>query len=659
VIAFNDKGLDAAAILGEGGMIAESYAPFEARPQQVQMAAAVSAAFNQKRKLVVEAGTGVGKSFAYLIPAIDQVVRKKGKALISTYTITLQEQLINKDIPFLINILETRFTACLAKGRNNYVCMRRLKFALQHERNLFDADGLMLTQLHQWALSTKNGSLSDVPFAPTAAAWDKVKSEHGNCRGRKCSSYGECFYWRARRELNGADIIVANHAMLFSDLILKADGASLLPDYNFIVIDEAHNLEQAAEDHFGIDISNHSVSFLLNGLYNPRTHKGILAYSGESKTVGLVKKCSDAAKNFFCGVEAWYEAAKEDTNGRTHAGFIDDSLSEPVRNLRLGLTKLANASKDEDFKFELLAGADRCRGLEDDIESFLRHSRPANVYWVEAQENRKKTIRLKSAPLNVGPDVKRVLFDEYESVALTSATLSSDGGAAKGGFGFFASRVGLEDFDQLKLGSPFDYEKNVTIYIEPDLPEPTEKDFEQAAAQTIKKYVRLTNGKAFILFTSYTMLNKMAELLSEWLDEQNIKLLKQGGGADRSRLLHEFKSGPASVLFGTDSFWQGVDVPGEALSNVIIVRLPFAVPNHPLLQGRLEEIKQNGGNPFFDYQLPSAIIKFKQGFGRLIRTKTDSGIVVILDSRIVRKPYGKQFLSAIPKCKINTVFMKK
>jgi ATP-dependent DNA helicase DinG len=659
VIAFNEKGIDAAAALGAGGLIAQSYAPFEARPQQVQMAAAVSKAFNQKHRLVVEAGTGVGKSFAYLIPAIDMVARKKGKVLISTYTITLQEQLINKDIPFLVNILPQPFTACLAKGRNNYVCMRRLKFALQHERNLFDADGLMLTQISQWALSTKNGSLSDLDFVPTAAAWDKVKSEHGNCRGRRCMNYNDCFYWRARRELDKADIIVANHAMLFSDLVLKDAGASFLPDYHFVVLDEAHNLEQAAEDHFGIDISNHSVSFLLNGLYNPRTHKGILAYSGETKTVGLVKKCSDAATVFFRSVAAWYEAARADTNGRTHPGFVDDSLSEPLKNLRLGLTKLANASKDEDFKFELLSGADRCKALEEDIGSFLKHSVPANVYWVEAEENRRKTVRLKSAPLNVGPDIKRVLFDEYESVVLTSATLSSEGVAGKSGFDFFSSRVGLDNFESLKLGSPFDYEKNVTIYIEPDLPEPTEKDFEQAAAETIKKYVRLTHGKAFVLFTSYTMLNKIADAIADWFSEQNIALLRQGSGVDRSRLLHEFKGGAASVLFGTDSFWQGVDVPGEALSNVIIVRLPFAVPNHPLLQGRLEEIRQNGGNPFFDYQLPSAIIKFKQGFGRLIRTKTDSGIVVILDSRIVRKPYGKQFLSAIPKCKINTVFAKK
>jgi ATP-dependent DNA helicase DinG len=659
VIAFDDNGLDIAAVLGPDGPIAKSYHQFEARPEQLQMALSVGNALSQHSKLVVEAGTGIGKSFAYLIPAIDQVVRKKGKVLISTYTITLQEQLINKDIPFLINILPKQFSACLAKGRNNYVCMRRLKFALQSQRNLFDADGLMLTQINEWALATKDGSLSDLPLAPTAVAWEKVKSEHGNCRGRKCRHFRYCFYWRARRNLDCADIIVANHAMFFSDLVLKAEGASLLPDYSFVVVDEAHNLEQVAEDHFGIDISNYSISFLLSGLYNPRTRKGILAYTDENKTIDLVKKCADAARIFFRSIEAWYGASREENNGRTHPGFVDDSVSEPLRQLRLGLIKLANSSTNEDFKFELLAGAERCKTLELDVDSFLRQTQSANVYWVEVEESRKKTVRLKSAPLNVGPDVKRVFFEKYDSVILTSATLSSEGSEEKGGFDFFSSRIGLDDFDSLKLGSPFDYEKNVTVYIEPDLPEPTAKNFEEAAAETIKKYLRLTRGKAFILFTSYTMLNHIADSIVDWLAEQNIALLRQGAGIDRSRLLHEFKSGPAAALFGTDSFWQGVDVPGEALSNVIIVRLPFAVPNHPLLQGRLEQIRQNGGNPFFDYQLPSAIIKFKQGFGRLIRTKTDTGIVVILDSRIIRKAYGQQFLSAIPKCRTKVVYTKK
>ena len=262
---------------------------------------------------------------------------------------------------------------------------------------------------------------------------------------------------------------------------------------------------------------------------------------------------------------------------------------------------------------------------------------------------------MKSAPINVGPDVKRCLFDKYKSVILTSATLSCGSKADKSGFGFFAGRIGLGDFDAIKLGSPFDYERQARIYIEKDLPDPNNDNFAQAAAEALKKYILQTQGRAFVLFTSYTMLEEIADKIAGWLDENDIKLLQQGSGVDRTMLLKYFRSGDRNVLFGTDSFWQGVDVPGEALSNVIIVRLPFAVPDKPLLAGRLQQIRENGGNPFYDYQLPSAIIKFKQGFGRLIRSKTDTGIVVILDSRIITKPYGSEFLAAIPKCRVEII----
>ncbi len=657
--------------LSAGGVIARSFDGFELRPQQVQMADAVRRALLDGRHLAVEAGTGVGKSFAYLIPAIGLVRNKMGKVLISTYTITLQEQLTDKDIPFLSRCLERHeatdirepnrscpggiFTAALAKGRGNYLCKRRLEFALRRQRELFDGFGSAFAALKNWGGQTEDGSLSDISFVPEARVWDAVKSEHGNCRGRKCSHFRDCFYQRARRRLEQADIIVANHAIMFSDLVLKEQGVSLLPDYRYVIVDEAHNIEHVAEEHFGIDVSDSGVKLLLNGLYNPRTHKGLLAYMDADKAIAIVGRTMREARAFFKKVRDWYESNKGETGGRCYANFVDDTVSGHLKSLRSELTKLVKKAEDFDEKFEIMRFVDRCGVLAEEVDCFLRQGKGDYVYWVEVRDSGSSAVSLRGAPLNVGEDVRRCLFDRYESVILTSATLSSGGLDERSGFEFFAKRVGLRDFDSLKLGSPFDYEKQVTVYIEKGLPDPNEAGFVGAASEAVKKYVRQTGGRAFVLFTSYAMLEEMAENLRDWLAKNDIELLQQEAGVDRTALLNRFKRCETGVLFGADSFWQGVDVPGEALSNVIIARLPFAVPDSPLVAGRLEQIREQGGNPFYEYQLPLAILKFRQGFGRLIRSKSDAGIVAILDNRIVNRPYGVEFLEAIPKCKIRIV----
>ena len=394
----SDSLLDVNKIFSPDGLIAKSFGTFESRPQQLKMGIAVQDALRSKKHLAVEAGTGVGKSFAYLVPAIAAIHSGADKILVSTHTITLQEQLINKDLPFLAQALPHAFCAVLAKGRSNYLCHRRLEFAVRKKALIFDKSAGQLAAIHSWASQTKDGSLSDMDFVPHWSVWDMVNSEHGNCRGNTCPFLANCFYKRARKQLDGADIIVANHALMFSDLVLKEQNFSLLPDYELVIIDEAHNIEHVAEDHFGINISNWTIKLLLDGLYNPVTKKGILAYTKAEDTIDLVIEIERVSKDFFKQVQSWYDDSAKESGGRCEKNFVDDPISEHLKKLRSQLAALANKTEDIDEKFEITRFVNKCADLLKDLENFLNQSRPEYVYWIESSKKSGQSISLRKRP---------------------------------------------------------------------------------------------------------------------------------------------------------------------------------------------------------------------------------------------------------------------
>jgi ATP-dependent DNA helicase DinG len=644
--------LDPASILGPGGAVARRLPGYEVRDQQLEMAQAVARAIEGPHHVIVEAGTGVGKSFAYLVPAILAAVAQKKKIVVSTHTIALQEQLLRKDIPFLRSVMPQEFSAVLVKGRSNYISLRRLDVAVARANGTFirQEEFDQLGEIKLWANRTSDGSRSDLDFKPLPNVWDVVQSENGNCLGRDCPRNKECFYFQARRRVWSANLLIVNHALFMSDLALRAAGFGLLPEYHVAIFDEAHTLEAVAGEHMGLQASNIGVDITLARLFNDRTGKGLLAFHKLQEAMDLVQNCRSAAEEFFHLVAQWQYKQGPTFNGRVRRALdLPDYLCEELRRLATAIGEgSAKVEKQED-RVELTAAQTRCLGLAEQITSWLRQSADDQVYWVELEERSRPRVRLASAPLDVGPSLRKELFAKVPTCVLTSATLCV-GTPPK--FDFLKSRLGVTAAQTHALGSPFDYPNQVAIHLPSNLPDPSNQpqDFERVAIKAIAHYLERTQGKAFVLFTSYKMLDAAARALTPWLAARNIALFAQSDGLPRSKMVEAFKADLHSVIFGADSFWQGVDVPGEALSNVIIVRLPFSVPSHPLLEARLEDIRKRGGNPFVEYQVPEAVIKLKQGFGRLIRTRTDRGIVVILDPRVMTKPYGRTFLNSLPDC---------
>ncbi len=661
----NSEVLHSEQILGPQGRIAARLPRYEFRSQQLEMAQAVEQAIAQRQHLIVEAGTGTGKSFAYLVPTIlsvlnaqalapsnDQKPRDKKRVIISTHTISLQEQLMQKDIPFLNSVLPVEFSAVLVKGRGNYVSLRRLQGAVERSLSLFP-DDRHLQQLHtlrDWAKKTTDGSLADLGFRPLPELWEEARSEHGNCLGRKCPTHEDCLYYKARRRAWNADLLVVNHALFFADLALRREGASILPDYQVVVFDEAHTLEGVASDHLGDAISNLQVNYLLNKLYNDRAKKGLLEYHGYTKGQQQVGRLQQMADHFFTALDLRL-SHKASANGRVRQPLsIDNGLSPELHQLGVGINEFAEKIDREEDRTELNAQADRLFTLATSLKNWLEQSLPDSVYWAEVTRGRQLRLKLTAAPVEIGNVLREELFNKVPTTILASATIA----VGKQSFGFIKKRIGLDGGTELKVGSPFDYRRQMKLILCRSMPDPSTEPvaYEAAAFERIKKYVAQTHGRAFVLFTSYKMLNACADRLRPWFQQQGLTLYAQGPDVTRSLLLERFRKDPAGVLFGSDSFWQGVDVPGEALQNVIITRLPFSVPDQPLLEARVERIRQRGGNPFMEYQVPEAVIKLKQGFGRLIRTQDDTGQVVILDPRVLTKRYGHIFLDSLPECQI-------
>jgi ATP-dependent DNA helicase DinG len=676
-----------AALIEEGGRLAEHMPGYEHRPQQVEMLRAVGRAFNEGRHLIVEAGTGVGKGLAYLLPAINFAVQNDERVVVSTNTINLQEQLINKDIPLLRQVLGVPFRVAVLKGRNNYLCPRRLA-ALRRRGPTSPEEMRVLAKLLVWLDSSDLGERSEISLRGPAeeGVWWRLSAEDQACTLERCQTQmgGACPFYRARLAAESAHILIVNHALLLADVVTEN---RVLPNYRYLIVDEAHHLEDATTNGLSFRTDPLTIGRLLADLGGPSSGLlgDILAQTEETLPPEYVvtltdyaNLIADAAKAmghhvgvFFNTLRAFLEdhvylqrseytmqirvlaalrrqpAWSQVEDAWDNLSKFTSTIANAMRELTAGLANLGDYDIPE--YDDLLSGANASARHLDELHNRLNEmvNEPDGntIYWVEIQPDGER-MSVHTAPLDVGPLVQQHLWYAKDTVVLTSATLQTDSG-----FQFIRERLDADEVDALAVGSPFDYERSTLVYVVNDMPEPDDRHaYQEAIEQGLIELCRATQGRALVLFTSYTQLRQTSNAIAPALERDGIVIYEQGGGSSRSQLLEDFIESEKAVLLGTRSFWEGVDVPGQDLSVLVIVRLPFSVPSEPIFAARSETFEQ----PFMEYAVPETILRFRQGFGRLIRRKDDRGVVAIFDRRVISKQYGRLFLEALPRCTMHS-----
>lgn len=678
--------LDIREIFGPSGPFAKALSSYEQREEQVRMAEAIQEACRTKQNLMVEAGTGVGKSFAYLVPLIEWAVTHEKRVIISTNTKTLQHQLIDKDLPLLARLLGIEFKFALCVGSENYVCHRRLdNRAKSPGDTLLESPGT-LKKLVTWGAETETGLRSELPFPVTQALWREVARIPDLCMGQYSPFVKKCRYQEARRSWQSAQILVVNHHLFFSNL--SANG-NVLPEYDAVLFDEAHNVESIAATHLGARASRYAWDGALRSIHGQGGRAGVIEKAA-GVPIGLLDEIEQRVGELLREGEDLFDAIAEKFGREVDRQRYRNpfpGIEAPVgkmNTLIAALEKAANEVFEMEQKIEVGSAAERLKGVRDSLQTVLEVRDAEAVYWAERRSpphdsprSSKGDVVLNMAPLDISEAMDEQVYSRSAPVIAVSATLT-----VGGDFSYMQRCLGLRKARTLLLDSPFDYQQNVLLLTDPKAPEPTARGeagkpspFARHITDRVGEIVPALTGGAFVLFTSYRLMNEVYDLTLEayqrdWrkkvplFDRGKIMFMKQGDDS-RERLLQSFRDSGRAILFATKTFWEGVDVPGDALQCVILTRLPFAVPDEPIIEAKVERIKREGGNPFFDFQVPEAAMQFRQGFGRLIRKASDIGVVAVLDSRIVTKGYGKTFLASVPQCTVSSnpehvgIFMKK